>query len=89
MLLAASSLDNNTVELLDPPAESEIGENITFEEYGSAQNNEILNPKTKIFEKIAESFGINKEGVATFKDIPFKTSKGVVTVRTLKEGTIR
>ncbi|RIA98986.1 tRNA synthetases class I-domain-containing protein [Glomus cerebriforme] len=90
MLLAASSLDGNTIELLDPPAESEIGEAIVFEGYGSAERDgEILNPKTKIFEKIAENFKINKEGVATFKDTLFKTSKGVVTVKTLKEGTIR
>jgi tRNA-binding EMAP/Myf-like protein len=88
MLLAALSLDGNTIELLDPPAESEIGEKIVFEGYASERNSEILNPKTKVFEKVAENFKVNKEGVATFKDIPFKTSKGVVTVKTLKEGTI-
>ena len=58
-------------------------------EDGSERNGEILTPKTKIFEKVAENFKINKEGIATFKDIPFKTSKGVVTVKTLKEGIIR
>uniref|UniRef100_A0A1D1ZBK5 Tyrosine--tRNA ligase n=1 Tax=Anthurium amnicola TaxID=1678845 RepID=A0A1D1ZBK5_9ARAE len=90
MLLAASSSDDKTIELLDPPAESEVGEQIIFEGYSSAERDgEILNPKTKIFEKIAENFRVNEEGIATFKDIPFKTSKGVVTVKTLKEGTIR
>jgi len=90
MLLVASSPDDKTIEFLDPPAGSEIGEKIFFEGYGSAERNgEILNPKHKIFEKVAENFKINEEGVATFKDIPFKTSKGNVTVRTLKEGTIR
>ncbi|GBC00936.1 hypothetical protein RclHR1_04000017 [Rhizophagus clarus] len=90
MLLAASSSDDKTIELLDPPAGSEIGETVIFEGYGSVERDgEILNPKNKIFEKVAENFKINEEGIATFKDIPFKTSKGDVTVKTLKEGTIR
>ncbi len=89
MLLAASSSDDSIIELLDPPTESEIGEKVVWEGYGSAERNgEILHPKTKIFEKIAENFKV-EESVATFNGIPFKTSKGSVTVKTLREGNIR
>ncbi|KAF0524826.1 Nucleotidylyl transferase [Gigaspora margarita] len=89
MLLAASSSDGQ-LELLDPPEGSEIGEQVIWKGYGSAKrDSEILNPKQKVFDQVAESLRVNEEGVAVFKDVPFETSKGVVTVKTLKEGTIR
>ncbi|CAG8442738.1 7962_t:CDS:2 [Ambispora gerdemannii] len=90
MLLAVSSPDDTRIELLDPPANSEIGEAILWEGYASAEKDgEILNPKHKIFEKIAEKFRVNSEGVAVYNDVPFTTKKGVVTAKTLREGTIR
>ncbi|CAG8753682.1 2832_t:CDS:2 [Dentiscutata erythropus] len=90
MLLAASSPDGTQIELLDPPVDSEIGEQIVWKGFGSAKrDNEILNPKQKVFDQVAEGLRVNEEGVAMYKDIPFETSKGVVTVKTLKEGTIR
>ncbi|RIB01160.1 tRNA synthetases class I-domain-containing protein [Gigaspora rosea] len=89
MLLAASSSDGQ-LELLDPPEGSEIGEQVIWKGYGCAKrDSEILNPKQKVFDQVAESLRVNEEGVAVFKDVPFETSKGVVTVKTLKEGTIR
>ncbi|CAG8514229.1 5837_t:CDS:2 [Acaulospora colombiana] len=90
MLLAASSPDNDTIELLDPPEGSEIGEAVTWEGYGIAERDaEILNPKQKVFEKVSEEFKVNEEGIAVFMGIPFRTSKGTVTLKTLREGTIR
>ncbi|CAG8681232.1 1244_t:CDS:2, partial [Gigaspora rosea] len=85
MLLAASSSDGQ-LELLDPPEGSEIGEQVIWKGYGCAKrDSEILNPKQKVFDQVAESLRVNEEGVAVFKDVPFETSKGVVTVKTLKE----
>ncbi|CAG8682832.1 13851_t:CDS:2 [Acaulospora morrowiae] len=90
MLLAGSSSDNSKVELLDPPEGSEIGEKVIWEGYGSAKRDaEILNPKQKVFEKVAEEFKVDEKGNALYKDIPFATSKGVVTLKTLREGKIR
>ncbi|KAG9286749.1 hypothetical protein G9A89_012299 [Geosiphon pyriformis] len=87
MLLATSSTDGTQIELLDPPPNSEIGEAIFWEGYPSVvKGGEILNPKQKIFEKIAEGFRINDEGVAVYNDLPFRVKNGVVSAKTLRGG---
>ncbi|CAG8539379.1 2758_t:CDS:2, partial [Paraglomus occultum] len=89
MLLAASSADRSVIELLDIPPDSIVGEAITWEGYEKAQRGaEEFNRKQQIFEKVAESFTLDEGGVAVYKGIPFKTSKGVVTAKTVRGGSI-
>jgi len=89
MLLAASSADRSIIELLDIPSDSIVGEAITWEGYEQAQRGaEEFNRKQQIFEKVAESFTLDEGGVAVYKDIPFRTSKGVVTAKSVRGGSI-
>ncbi|KAI8919588.1 tRNA synthetases class I-domain-containing protein [Entophlyctis helioformis] len=87
MLLAASNADKSEVELLEPNEDSEVGEHVIFEGFASTPD-ESLNPKQKVFEKCAVDFRTTEECVAVYKDTPFQTSQGNVTVKSLKLATI-
>ncbi|KAG0231703.1 hypothetical protein BGW42_008655 [Actinomortierella wolfii] len=91
MLLAGSSADDSVVELLQPPAGLEAGDKVEFEGYAQADrtSTDKLNPKHQIFEKVSADFSISAEGVAMYKDLPFNTKNGPVTLKSLKEGRIR
>lgn len=41
----------------------------------------MLNPKKKIFERIAPDLQTDAAGVANYRGVPFMTSKGPVTSR--------
>lgn len=84
MLLAASSDDDKTVRLLSPPKDSTIGDRITLEGVDwIGEVDPVLKPKQKIFEKVAAYLKTNEQGVATYRGIPFTTSKGPVTCEIL------
>jgi aminoacyl tRNA synthase complex-interacting multifunctional protein 1 len=52
MVLCASNDDHTEVDPINPPEEAKIGERVTFEGY-HAEPEAVINPKKKIFEKIA------------------------------------
>lgn len=80
MLLACSSADNKTVQLLSPPKDSLIGERIQLEDIEwQGEPDTVLKPKQKVFEQVIPFLKTNEEGIATYKGIPFITSKGKIT----------
>ncbi|KAJ3272110.1 hypothetical protein HDV01_005975 [Terramyces sp. JEL0728] len=87
MVLAASNSDKTTVELLEPAEDSVIGEPIFFEGYHNTPD-AVLNPKHKIFEKVAVDFATSEECIALYKGVAFQTKDGPVTVKSLKSATI-
>ncbi|KAL2914330.1 Tyrosine--tRNA ligase cytoplasmic [Polyrhizophydium stewartii] len=87
MVLAASNSDKSQVELLEPAEDSKIGEQVVFDGFLS-EPDATLNPKHKVFEKCAADFITSDDCVALYKSVPFRTSQGDVTVRSLKQATI-
>lgn len=81
MLLACSSADNKSVQLLSPPPESTIGERVQLEGVGEwfGEPDAVLKPKQKVFEQVVPFLKTNEEGVATYKGVPFITSAGPIT----------
>ena len=61
-----------------PPVDVPPGELVTFEGY-EANILEPGNKSSKIWSKICDDFKVNDKNEATFKGIPFMTSKGPVT----------
>jgi hypothetical protein len=51
-VLCASDEAHTRVDPVDPPAAAAVGERVTFEGYG-AEPEPVLNPKKKVFEKLA------------------------------------
>lgn len=79
MLLAASSQDNKSVQLLSPPDDSVIGERVALEGVDwQGQVDSVLRPKQKIFEQVATFLKTDKNGIATYKGIPLNTSAGPI-----------
>ncbi|PRP76191.1 putative methionyl-tRNA synthetase [Planoprotostelium fungivorum] len=86
MVMCANSEDK--VEVLSPPEGAVIGERVKVPGF-DGEADEQLNPKQKIFEQVAVDLKTNEEGVACFRGVPWVTSKGHVSVPTVKNGGIK
>lgn len=96
MLLAATSNDNSRVALLEPAADSQVGERIKVDTSNDEQPEEemmdsppILKPKQRVFESVAEFLKTDENGTATYKGQPLKTNAGgYVSCPTIPNGQI-
>jgi glutamyl-tRNA synthetase len=84
MVLCASNADHTVVRLVNPPADANIGERVTFPDFDFETENgapyaENKIAKKKIFEDIAPHLVTNKYGVPEFLGRPFMTSAGICT----------
>ena len=77
-----------TVELVDPPKRSVAGDLITFEGQGRSPPADPLNSK-KFSDKVAPFLNVNSKGEACWKEVQFKTDKGICTLKTLKDGIVK
>eukprot|EP00854_Cymbomonas_tetramitiformis_P016413 gene16413-19485_t len=87
MVLCGSNEEHTQVDFVVPPEGVPVGERVTFDGIEGAPE-EVLNPKKKQFEKIAPDLKTSADGVATYKGIPFNTSKGAC-VCTMKGAFIK
>ncbi|XP_065578933.1 aminoacyl tRNA synthase complex-interacting multifunctional protein 1-like [Artemia franciscana] len=82
MVMCASTPDK--VEILSPPAGSQIGDLVEVEGY-KRQPDAVLNPKKKIWVTVAPDLKTNEFGAATYKGVPlFIPGKGNIISQTLK-----
>jgi len=88
MVLAVSNADHTKVELLNPPEGSKIGERVTFDGF-PGEHDAQLNPKHKVWETVQPELKTNDQLVATYKGVPFKTSAGICTVKSIANGGIK
>jgi tyrosyl-tRNA synthetase len=89
MLLAASSADHTTVELLDIPAGAVVGERITFEGFPTDKSvPELARASEKALKIVTPLLHTDGEGVAMYEQVPFMTSAGEVKVKSLKNAPI-
>jgi len=88
MVLAASNHDHTQVELLIPPEGSIPGERVSFEGF-SGEPDEQLNPKKKVWETIQPELSTDESCIALYKNTPFKTSSGVIKVKSITKGSIK
>eukprot|EP00026_Physarum_polycephalum_P005179 Phypoly_transcript_05209.p1 GENE.Phypoly_transcript_05209~~Phypoly_transcript_05209.p1 ORF type:complete len:575 (+),score=142.29 Phypoly_transcript_05209:231-1955(+) len=88
MVLAASNADHTQVELVEPPEGVAPGERIYFNDQHIGKPDEVLNPKKKVLDSVLAELKTTDSCVAAFSGIPFTTSKGVCTVKSLKGASI-
>ncbi|XP_054273186.1 aminoacyl tRNA synthase complex-interacting multifunctional protein 1-like isoform X2 [Macrosteles quadrilineatus] len=83
MVLCAST--PQTVELLIPPADAKAGDNITVPGYPRNPDLPFMNPKKKIFEKVAEDLKVNSNKQACYKEVPWEVEGkgGYITVQAM------
>jgi glutamyl-tRNA synthetase len=73
----------------EPPVGSRPGDRVYFDGHEHETPEEQLPPKKKIFEHVQPHFITDEHRVATYKGLPFRTDKGVCTVKSIIHGSIR
>lgn len=87
MLLAVSKDDR--VELLEPPQGSIVGERVEVDGMDPlAPPDEVLKPKQRVMERVAEHLLTNDQCIATWKNMPLKTNAGFIRCNTIQNGQI-
>ena len=88
MVLAATSADGSSVELVEPPAGAAVGERVSVEGF-EGDPDELLNPKKKVWEVVQPELTTDGEKRACYRDLPLKTVAGVCTVASIIGGSIK
>ncbi|KAI8909591.1 tRNA synthetases class I, catalytic domain-containing protein [Gorgonomyces haynaldii] len=88
MVLCASNAEHDVVEFLVPPEGSLPGERVYFEGHEGEPEDE-LKPKKKVWETVQPDFSTTDDLVAVWKDVPFRTHRGVIKAPTLKKASIK
>ncbi|XP_043244725.1 tyrosine--tRNA ligase, cytoplasmic-like [Amphibalanus amphitrite] len=89
MVLCASVDEPRAVQPLDPPAAAQPGDRVLVEGYETGQPDEQLNPKKKVWEKLAVDLKTSSTRVAEWQANPLMTKDGAVTCRSLAGAPIR
>eukprot|EP00796_Vickermania_ingenoplastis_P006952 gene6953-4919_t len=92
MVLCASSGaghddTNRNVVLLDIPEGTKVGERVVFEGHDMPYLPVLKKKLSKKFEEVIAEVKSNADGVVVWKDMPFRTSAGVITA-SIKNGSI-
>jgi methionyl-tRNA synthetase len=90
MVLAATSLDGDVVELVEPPAGAVVGERVFVEGFNTGNEpDEVLNPKKKIWEAVQPDLKTDDHKNACYKGVALRTASGVCTVKSVVGGSIK
>jgi methionine--tRNA ligase beta chain len=87
MLLCAER--DGKVELLDPPAESNPGDRVFANGYDKGRPDPVLNPKKKVWDRVAQFLRTDEYGIATYRGEALRTQHGRIRARTIQNGIIR
>ena len=87
-MLCAFSADGSAAELLEPPAQCAPGERVTIEGVAGEPEKQ-LNPKKKIWEKVQPTLSTSASRVVQLNgELPFMTSGGPCTVKSIANGNV-
>lgn len=76
MVLAANSPDGSKVELIDPPADAEVGERLMIEGLGGEPWPSSKIKKLKLWESVSADLKTDSNCIACWQGKPLLTSKG-------------
>uniref|UniRef100_A0A7S3DDP8 tRNA-binding domain-containing protein n=1 Tax=Palpitomonas bilix TaxID=652834 RepID=A0A7S3DDP8_9EUKA len=90
MVLCAENDGKTVVEFVEPPEDANIGDRICVEgvEY-RCEPEAQLNPKKKVWDKVAEELRVDSEGFATYEGKKLHIAGKYLTAPTVREGVIR
>lgn len=88
MVLAATSQDGSSVELVEPPESSTVGEPVTVAGF-NGEPDDMLNPKKKVWERIQPDLITDENLQACYRGTPLSTTKGVCKVKSIVGGHIK
>merc|ERR1719382_1908810 len=84
------SKEPKEVEPLGVPEGAAVGDRVTVEGHDSGEPDEVLNPKKKVWEKLAVDLATDGNGLAQWQGNTLEIKgKGYVTVKTVKGAPIK
>ena len=86
MVLCAETPDKSVIELITPPEGSQIGDLVFFEGQGREPPAQL--PKKNPWDTVSPALVVDVEGVCRWKEVPFRTDKGICTAKTIRNGVI-
>ena len=89
MVLCASRDDPKEVEPLSVPEGCQPGDKCLVEGYETGTPDEQLNPKKKVWDKLAEDFKTSNDCIAQWQSNNLKTPKGPVFCKTVKGAPVK
>lgn len=89
MVLCASRDEPKEVEPLTPPEGSQPGDKCFIEGYETGDPDEQLNPKKKVWEKLAEGFKTSNDCVAQWQNNNLMTDKGVINCKKVNNAPVK
>ena len=90
MVLCSSRDEPKEVEPLGVPEGAAVGDRVTVEGHDSGEPDEVLNPKKKVWEKLAVDLATDGAGLAQWQGNTLEIkSKGQITVKTVKGAPIK
>jgi len=89
MVLCGSREDPKEVEPLGCPVDSLPGDKVSVEGYEGGKADEVLNPKKKVWDKLAVDLKVSGNGEAQWQGNNLVTDKGVLTCVGVKNAPIR
>ncbi len=90
MVLCSSRAEPKEVEPLSAPEGSQPGDRVFVDTYESGKPDEVLNPKKKVWDKLAVDLKTaNESGLAQWDGNNLMTSKGVVFSKNVKGAPIK
>ena len=85
MVLCGKGVDS--MELVEPPEGVPIGERVICAGHEDEPEKQ-LNPKKKIWEKVQPTLNTSDDCVVRHEELPFMTSKGPCTVKSIAGGGV-
>lgn len=85
--MCTTTKDGEKLDFIHPPEQSKPGDIISFEGH-EGQPDEILNPKKKVYEKLAPDFAVGEDLIVRWKGIAFNTKSGPITASAGFAGSI-
>ena len=89
MVLCASCDDPKAVEPLSPPEGSYAGDKCFIEGFETGDPDEQLNPKKKVWEKLAEGFKTSDDFKAQWEGNNLMTNLGIVTCKKVNNAPVK
>ena len=88
MVLAATSEGGSKVELVEPPADAEVGQRISCDGF-EGEPDEVLNPKKKVWEQVCPDLATDGDLKACFRGVPLSVNGAPCTVTSIVKGSIK
>jgi tRNA-binding EMAP/Myf-like protein len=89
MVLCAVDKETGETQIVDPPADAEIGERVFVDGFDGVAMSESAEKKKKAWRKLQPELGTDERSSCVWNGLPMRTKTGVLTVVSLKGAALK